>query len=320
MPRVRAPGPVAHVRAWPADTSPRLQGFAGFKAGMTQALVMDEREGSPTTGQEIAVPITVIDSPPMIVCAARLYGQTTRGFNTLTEVWAEKFPEGLSRVLNPPKQRDFEKALRDAEELIKGGRVAEVRVIACTQPWLSSVPRKNPDMIEVGVGGSNPEERWNFCKDLLGKQVRISDTFRAGEYADAVAITKGKGFQGPVKRWGVKILPRKSEEGRRQVGALGPWVPARIMWTVPAAGQTGYHQRTEPNKRIMKMGTEGKEVTPLGGFSRYGPIRGDYVLVAGSVPGPTKRVIQLRRAIRTAPGPSGVPSLTHLSVRSGGDR
>ena len=315
MPRVRAPRPIAHVRAWPADTSPRLQGFAGYKAGMTQAFVIDDREGSPTAGQEIAVPATVIDSPPMIVCAARLYGQTSRGFNTLTEVWAEKLPEDLARVLSVPKERDFEKAIRDAEGLVKEGKAADVRVIACTQPRLSSVPKKKPDLIEVGVGGTNLEERWNFCRDLLGKQVSVSETFRAGEYADAVAITKGKGFQGPVKRWGIKILPRKSDEGRRQVGALGPWSPPRIMWSVPAAGQMGYHQRTEFNKRILKVGTEGKEVTPAGGFLRYGAIAGDYVLVAGSVPGPTKRIVQLRRAIR-ARGPFTVPSITHLSTRS----
>jgi large subunit ribosomal protein L3 len=130
-------------------------------------------------------------------------------------------------------------------------------------------------------------------------------------------VTKGKGFQGPVKRWGVKILPRKSDEGRRQVGTLGPWSPPRVMWTVPAAGQMGYHQRTDFNKRILKLGNDGKDITPPGGFLRYGPVKGDFVVVAGSVPGPTKRLIQLRRAVRSPPGaPTHPPSITHMRIVS----
>lgn len=60
----------------------------------------------------------------------------------------------------------------------------------------------------------------------------------------------------------------------------------------------GYHQRTEFNKKIIKVGTEGSEVTPRGGFLNYGEVRNTYVLVHGSVPGPTKRLIRFRDATR----------------------
>ncbi|HID29469.1 MAG TPA: 50S ribosomal protein L3, partial [Desulfobacterales bacterium] len=86
-------------------------------------------------------------------------------------------------------------------------------------------------------------------------------------------------------------LPRKSRKHRRAVAALGPWKPPRMLYTVPRAGQMGYHQRTEYNKRILKIGEDGKEVTPRGGFIRYGLVRGPYILVNGSVPGPAKRLI-----------------------------
>lgn len=79
---------------------------------------------------------------------------------------------------------------------------------------------------------------------------------------DVLAITKGKGFQGPVKRWGVKILPRKSRKTKRGVAVIGPWHPTRVLYTVPRAGQMGYFQRTEYNKRILKIGADGKEITP----------------------------------------------------------
>ncbi len=317
MPRVRAPKPKAHVRAWSDDASLRLQGFVGYKAGMTQVFMIDDRKGSLTSGQEICMPATVIEAPPLMICAVRLYGSTHGGLNTLTEVWAGELPKEIARALNPPKKYDQQKALAEAEALVQDGKVQDIRVIACTQPHLSNVPKKKPDIVEIRVGGPSVEERWNYAKGLLGKQVRVSDVFKEGEYVDVLAITKGKGFQGPVKRWGIKILPRKQDDGSRQVGALGPWKPPRVMWTVPGPGQMGYNQRTDFNKRILKLGTDGKEVTPEGGFLRYGPVRGDFVVLAGSVPGPTKRLVHLRQPVRLPKGPpTSPPTISLISTIS----
>jgi len=316
-PRVRAPRPIAHVRAWPAEATLRLQGFVGYKAGMTQVFMIDDRKGSLTSGQEINFPATVIEAPPLVICAARLYSSTTHGLNATTDIWASELPKDLARTLSLPKKYDQQKAFERAEALIKGGKIADVRVLACTQPRASNVPKKKPDLVEIRVGGSKIEERWNYCKGLLGKQVRVADVLKEGEYVDVLAITKGKGFQGPVKRWGIKILTRKTKEGHRQVGTLGPWSPARVMWTVPAAGQMGYHQRTEFNKRILKLGGEGKEVTPSGGFLRYGPVKGDFIVLAGSIPGPTKRLMHLRQPMRLPTGtPTSPPSITYMSMAS----
>jgi large subunit ribosomal protein L3 len=295
----------------------RLQEFVGYKAGMTQVFMIDDRKESLTSGQEINVPATVIEAPPLVICVVRLYSSTTRGLNVVMDIWASELPKDLAKTINLPKKYDQQKAFERAEALIKEGKVADVRVLACTQPRASNMPKKKPDIIEIRVGGSKIEERWNYCKELLGKQVRAADVFKEGEYVDVLAITKGKGFQGPVKRWGIKILTRKTKEGHRQVGTLGPWSPARVMWTVPAAGQMGYHQRTEFNKRILKLGREGKEVTPSGGFLRYGPIRGDFIVLAGSIPGPTKRLVHLRQPMRMPKGaPISPPSITYINTVS----
>ncbi len=316
-PRVRAPRPIAHVRAWPAEATLRLQGFVGYKAGMTQVFMIDDRKGSLTSGQEINIPATVIEAPPLVICAARLYSSTTRGLNTTTDIWASELPKDLARTLSLPKKYDQQKAFERAETLIKEGKIVDVRVLACTQPRASNLAKKKPDLIEIRVGGSKIEEQWNYCKGLLGKQVRVADVLKEGEYVDVLAITKGKGFQGPVKRWGIKILTRKTKEGHRQVGTLGPWSPPRVMWTVPAAGQMGYHQRTEFNKRILKLGGDGKEVTPSGGFLRYGPVKGDFIVLAGSIPGPTKRLMHLRQPMRLPTGaPTSPPSITYMSIAS----
>lgn len=315
MPRVRAPRPVAHVRVWPADAILRLQGFVGYKAGMTHVFMIDDRKGSLTAGQEIVMPATVIDVPPLVVCSIKLYGQTTRGFNTLMEVWSSALSKDLARVLVVPEKYDQQKALSEVEALVKDGKVVEVRLLLHTQPRLSGVPKKKPDLVEISVGGPSIVERWNRSKELLGKQIKVTDVFKEGEFVDVSAITKGKGFQGPVKRWGIKILPRKQDDGARQVGTLGPWKPPRVMWTVPGPGQMGYNQRTDINKRILKLGVKGEEVTPSGGFMRYGPVKRDYVLLAGSIPGPAKRLVHLRRAMK-GPAQIAPPSVTSISIVS----
>lgn len=317
MPRVRAPRAVARVRAWPEDTRLGLQGFVGYKAGMTHVLMIDDKKGSLTSGQEINVPVSVIETPPLNICAIRLYSSSARGLSSITEVWASELPKDLSRVIKVGKQYDFQKAMDKAEALIKEGKVRDIRVIACTNPRSTGVPKKKPDIVEIRVGGDSIEKRWEYSKNILGRQVSVDEVFRGGEYVDVISITKGKGFQGPIKRWGIKILPRKQDDGSRQIGTLGPWKPSRIMWTVPQAGQMGYNQRTEFNKRILKIGKDGKEVTPVGGFLRYGPVKGDFVLLAGSVPGPTKRLVHIRQPIRPPKGaPLSSPVLTYVSTSS----
>jgi large subunit ribosomal protein L3e len=123
-------------------------------------------------------------------------------------------------------------------------------------------------------------------------------------------VTKGHGFEGVVHRWGVACLPRKTHRGLRKVACIGAWHPERVSFTVARAGQNGYHHRTHLNKKIYQMGrsvsvdakqatttfdlTE-KTITPMGGFVGYGTVRNDYLMIKGSVAGPRRRVITLRR-------------------------
>ena len=71
---------------------------------------------------------------------------------------------------------------------------------------------------------------------------------------DVIGVTRGKGFSGVLKRFGVRHLQKKSHRGFRKVGCIGAWHPARISYTVARAGQLGYHHRTELNKKIYRIG------------------------------------------------------------------
>ncbi len=172
--------------------------------------------------------------------------------------------------------------------------------------------------MEIKVAGGDVAKQYEFALGLLGKDVQLSSVMQIGQYADITAITIGKGTQGPVKRWGVTLRKRKHSVGgkERHVGTLGPWNPHHIRWEVPQSGQMGYQQRTEFNKRILKIGENGAEITPTGGFLNYGVLRNGYVIVKGSVPGPAKRLIRIRPAIRQGEHTVRSPAIQFVSVQS----
>ncbi len=320
-PRVRASSEVPRISTWPDDDGQvGVQGFAGYKAGMSHVVMINDEPDSPQEGMEETVPVTVVETPPMRAVALRAYETTPYGQRPLTEIWTGEVHEDLDRAVDLPEERgdgqQREQTIRDA---LESGDLGGVRLITHTLPGaLSSVPKRKPDVMETRVGGSSLEERLEFGLELLddGGEHTVSDVFRAGEYADTAGVTKGQGTQGPVKRWGVQ--KRKGKHARqgwkRRIGNLGPWNPSRVRSTVPQQGQMGYHQRTELNKRIISIGDE--DVTPEGGFINYGEVDGEYVLIKGSVPGPKQRLTRFRPAVRPNDQPRLDPEVRYVSTES----
>lgn len=317
-PRVRARSEIPRVRAWPLSKEPKLLGFAGYKAGMTHLIIRDEAPHSLTTGMEISVPVTIMEAPAMKIAAIRAYSASTNGASAIAEAWTTELDKELNRALVVPKKHDLPAALAKIEQLIKDGIAKDLRVVMYTLPEkVTGIPKKKPEVMENNIGGSDLMARFAYAKNLLGKSVHIGDVFKNGDVIDVLAITTGKGTQGPVKRWGIQI--QKSKHSRagsvREIGTLGPWHPSHVSWRVPQLGQMGYHQRTEFNKQIMQIGKDGKLVTPQGGFLNYGIISNDYVIIKGSVPGPAKRLVRMRPAIR-AGKQLPAPEITYISLES----
>jgi len=310
-PRKRAGNPKGRVGYWPKlDGEPTLAGFAGYKAGMTHMFYIEDRKRDPEYGQEVKSAATVIDTPPMLVVAVRAYKKTQDGLQAMNEAWMQNQPRDLHRRItyatDPRPDEKFSEINANID------KVVELRIIAATQPKLSSIPQKTPDLMEIPVTGGSIEEQVDYVKGLLGKTVTIEDIFNPGEGIDIIAVTKGKGFQGPVKRWGIRILARKARKSRRAVASIGPWVPRGVMPQVPRAGQMGFHNRTEFNKRIMLMGSDNERINPASGFKNYGFVDGEYLLLKGSVAGPAKRLIKLRKSVRNPDYPEDAPQVTYL--------
>ncbi|MEM0370300.1 MAG: 50S ribosomal protein L3 [Pyrobaculum sp.] len=321
-PRKRASDIVPRVRTWP-DVNlgrPVLLGYAAYKVGMVHAVVVDDRPTSPLYGKEVVKAATVLEAPPLYIWGFRLYTlDPTNGYKkAASEVWSTELPTFLKRVLTLPERVDVDKLLKKVEEV--KDVVVDVRALVSTQPHLSGLGKKTPEILEIPIGGGvNIDEKIKYAQSLLGKSVTPREVFSPGQLVDVVAVTKGKGYQGVIKRFGVTILPRwhKHRKGHRRTGTIGPQAPA-VMFTQPRPGQMGFHQRTEYNKRILKIGENGGEITPKSGFLHYGVVKGPYILIQGSVPGARKRLVVLRQPARPpkkAP-PAAEPQVVWISSQS----
>lgn len=287
--RNRAKKETARIRAWPQKEV--VFSFAAYKAGTTHALIVENRKTHPMVGKKMRVPVTVLDAPPMIVVGFKAYGKTPYGLRTLGEVWAEKLPKELALRIKLPKQSKTQEQLKKVES-IKAG-VSGVRLLVITQPAKAAVPKKKPELMEQPLNGP-VEQQLSKAKEMLGKELKFKDLFKEGDAVDIFAVTKGHGFQGVIKRHGAKLQKRKTETTRK-IGTLGPETPDKVLPTVPAAGQMGYHQRFSLNHYILKIG---EKLNVKSGWPHYGIINGDCIVIRGTVPGPSKRLIRLRTSYR----------------------
>ena len=314
LPRGRAKSMEARIRSWPnlAGDEPKLIGHAGFKAGCVQIVSVDDRDKTPNAGKQLVSLGTVIVTPPLLIIGVRGYSKDANGKHAYFDIYANDTPKNIERSFNI---KPNEEAITQAEKSLK--HIKEIFAIVAVTPNLAGLEQKKPYIFEVSVSGGDIPKQFSFVKELLGKEVTIEQVFENGVTVDVAAITKGKGWEGPITRWGVKRKQHKSRKSVREVGSLGPISPQYVMYTVPRAGQRGFHQRVEYDKRIMVMSnTEKNEfiINPTGGFKHFGNVNGDFIIVKGSVPGTYRRLIKLRKQIRNEPSKITKPNILEVVI------
>lgn len=318
-PRGRAKSMEARIRGWPDTKSdePKLLAHAGFKAGCIQIVSVDDREHTPNAGKQLVSLGTVLATPPVIVLGIRGYSKDHYGMHAKFDVFAEDMPRDIAKQITL-KNKDG--ALAEAEKFL--GSTTEIFGIVAVTPRAAGLEQKKPYIFEASVRGGDVKKQFAYLKELLGKELRIDQVFDLGSSVDVAAITKGKGWQGVIQRMGAKRKQHKSRKTVRELGSLGPISPQNVMYTVPRAGQMGFHQRVEYNKRIMLMGnTEEKpksgekiKINPDGGYKHFGLVKGDFVVLKGSVPGTYRRMIKLRTQIRNEPEKTVKPNILEVVV------
>ena len=312
-PRVRAKRIYSRFKgdtAAKASKEAKIMGFAGYKAGMTHIIITDGRKNSMTKGEDITMPVTVVECPPIKIAGVRLYKKKYLSMQPSGDFLAKPDKE-LSRKIDRPK-KETKKI-----DSVKPEDYDDLTILVQTQPKMTGIGKKKPELFEVGVGGSK-DDKLAFAKENLGKELSIGDVFKEGQFIDIHAVTKGKGYQGPVKRFGIKVRGRKSEKTKRGPGSLGGWSgQGHFMYRISHAGQMGYHNRVDYNKQILMIADDPEQVNIAGGFVRYGKVKNTYVLIKGSVPGPAKRIIRLETAMRPDRKADTAPStVQYISTRS----
>ncbi len=256
-------------------------GFISYKVGMGSAVVKDNTDKSMTKGKRKTIPVTVLEVPNIKIFSVRFY----KNGIVLKDVVVSNDKE-LKKVLKVPKE-----IKKESLDKVEGWD--DIRLI--TYPVMKDMFKKAPDLTEVAVKAENKLE---FVKGLVGKEVSLLEVLK-WPLVDVRGLTKGKGLQGPVRRFGITLKVAKSEKGRRNPGSLGPWHPARVIFRVPMSGQLGMFTRIHYNLKVIDSGNiKEKDINKKSGFKRYGKIRGNYIIVAGSVQGPAKRQILITPAMR----------------------
>ena len=118
----------------------------------------------------------------------------------------------------------------------------------------------------------------------VGQEVKVDDVFKGGEIVDVTGISIGKGFQGVVKRHGMKGQPmtRGTHEVRRHVGSIGcRKFPGRVFKNKRMPGHMGDRTVTVQNLEIVAVNTEQ-----------------NLILIKGGIPGSKGNLVVIKRAAK----------------------
>ena len=123
----------------------------------------------------------------------------------------------------------------------------------------------------------------NAAEYELGQEIK-ADIFAAGDHIDATAISKGKGFQGAIKRHGQSRGPMAhGSKYHRHAGSNGACSdPSKVFKGKKMPGQMGNKQITVQNLEIVRVDAEN-----------------NLLLVKGAVPGPKKSLVTIKETVKT---------------------
>ena len=189
------------------------------------------------------------------------------------------------------------------------GRLIPVTVIEVEENVVSQVKTKETDgyeaiqlaTVEKKASRSNKPETGHlkkanttpkrFLKEIRGVDVANyalgdvlkADVFTAGEMVDVTGTSKGKGFQGVIKRYNQSRGPMThGSQYHRGVGSMGTLLPMRVLPGKKLPGHMGHEQVTIQNLEVIKVDLEN-----------------NVILVKGSVPGPKNSLVLVKTAVKT---------------------
>ena len=223
-------------------------GIIGRKLGMTQ--IFNE------AGQQI--PVTVVEAEPNPV--TKVVAKETSGFA------AVELGMGAQRLARESKK---------GEHTPRGGRAAKAEVAHATKAGLSAPPTVLRSFRLDDAPGKNPE----IPTYAVGDKVTVG-IFTTGDTVKVTGTSKGRGFQGVVKRYGIGGGPNTHGNTKhRRPGSIGAGTdPSRVIKGKKMPGHYGAARHTQTHLRVEKIDAER-----------------NLIYIRGSVAGPKNGIVLVRK-------------------------
>ena len=153
-----------------------------------------------------------------------------------------------------------------------------------------TVKEKNSNKAKIGHTKKANTAPKRFLKELRGVNVNdytlgqtiTADLFKEGEIVDVSGVSKGKGFQGVIKRYNQSRGPMgHGSQYHRGVGSLGTLLPMHVLKGKKLPGHMGNVATTIQNLEVVSVDLEN-----------------NVILIKGNVPGPKKSLVMIRTSVK----------------------
>ena len=220
----------------------------GTKVGMTQIFNEDG----------VLVPVTVLQAGPCVVTQVKTVEND--GYSAVQVVFVDKKEKVFSKDANGKKEIRNRHGVNKAEK----GHFAQAGVTS--KRYVKEFRFENA-------------EEYNLADEIK------ADIFAAGDKVDATAITKGKGFQGAIKRHGQHRGPMAhGSKFHRHQGSNGACSsPSRVFKGKGMPGHMGHVKATVQNLEVVRVDAEN-----------------NLLLIKGAVPGPKKSLVTIKESVKAA--------------------
>ena len=204
----------------------------------------------------VLVPVTVLQAGPCVV--TRVKSEESDGYNAVQVAYGQI----RTKLVNKPDAGQLEKAGIEKEVVTRGEHKREV----------------------FSAGRFLREFRFENASEYNVKDVIKADIFAAGDKVDATAVSKGKGFQGAIKKHGQHRGPMAhGSKFHRHQGSNGSSSdPSRVFKGKGRPGHMGHVTVTTQNLEIVRVDAEN-----------------NLILVKGAIPGSRKALVTLRETVKS---------------------
>merc|ERR1719197_198016 len=205
------------------------------------------------------------------------YTETVNGLKAVTTVWAAHLSDEVRRRFYKnwyrAKKKAFTKYQKNfysedkkmsdkIEAEIKRAKdyCQVVRAICHTQVSKAKIGQKKAHIMEIQVNGGSVPEKVDFVTKMFEQSIPVATVFSDNEMIDTIGVTKGRGWEGVITRWGVTRLPRKTHRGLRAQVSSATTTARRSTRRSTASARASRRMRTtrarrptSPRKRSRRL-------------------------------------------------------------------